>query len=327
MINNPDYGLKLKKDGISKDVRIHFPQFLISTITIIDYEKYSSTVEIPYNNQIYTLVIDIPHEQLQEVLNFASKSTVYQINKELDIDMFTQRTIEFEEPFMIDITISLGEVQKNQYDEFVPFTIVSMNNNIKNKNEPYFSKEEILRILNIVGWYGDIELLYKQLEIINNEKFSFNSIYIQCYSLLDLIVILELKDIALNVYEQQEAKLDANITNCYLKLIEELEIDFKLFILLAGEDFLMSDYYEYNGNLGYEQVIKYLIDKQYEKILKELKLYYKDSQTLLIELIKDQYFSNNYLKAIQNLENYKDNFDYVEIMKVYHWANTGFSLR
>lgn len=327
MIYKSDYGLKLQQDGISKEVRIHFPQFKIYSITILDYEKYLSRVEIPFNNQIYTLVIDFSHEQLQEMLNFASINTTYQINKELDTDMFTQRIIEIDEPFTIDVTISLGELQKNQQDEFVPFKIVSINNDLANKNEPYFSKEEILRALNMVNLYCDIELLYEQLKIVNNEEYSFNRIYIQCYSLLDLIVILELKNIALNVYENQETKLDINISDYYLKLIVELEIDFKLFILLAGEDFLMSDYYEYNGDLGYEQVIKYLINKQYEKVLKKLKLYYKDSQTLLIELIKEQYFYNSYLKAIQNLEIYKNNSDYTEVMKLYQWSNTGFNLK
>lgn len=40
MVYKPDYGLKLLRDGISKDVRINFPQSTIYSITILDYEEY-----------------------------------------------------------------------------------------------------------------------------------------------------------------------------------------------------------------------------------------------------------------------------------------------
>ncbi len=328
MVYKPDYGSKLLRDGISKDVRINFPQFTINSITILDYEEYSTIVETFYNNELYALSIHFTQKQLHEMLKFASKDTIEQINNQLNVDMFTRRTINLNESFIVNLTLSLGEFQKNQYQEFVPFIIKNINaDNINGilQNEFYFSKEEILEVLNILNIDSDIDLLYEQLQIVNSQKNDSSNFYAQCLSALDLISILEIKNIALSIYEEREAQLDINIYT-YLNLIEEFEIDFKLFILLAGEEFLTSEYYEYDGDLGYEQVLKYLISKHYNKVVKKLKLYYKDSQAILIELIRDQYCYNSYLEVVENIDSLEDAFDYVEIMKLYQWADTGFSI-
>ena len=78
MAYKPDYGLKLLQDGVSNEASIHFPQFVIYSITVLDYEKYSTMVEIPYDNQVYAVSIDFTQEQLQEMMKYASKNAVEQ---------------------------------------------------------------------------------------------------------------------------------------------------------------------------------------------------------------------------------------------------------
>lgn len=250
----PDYGLKLLQDGISNDVSIHFPQFVLYSITVLDYEKYSSMVEIPYDNQVYALSIDFNFGQLQEMLKYAPQNAIEQITQALDSDMFTQRTIDIYEPFMVDLTVSLGELQRNQYEEFVPFVIRSINGDTDNietsqetmieNNNLYYSKDELSIALESSNLHCDIELLYKHLNIVDTMKNkNTNKFFIECTSVLDLICLLEMKDVARCVYEEVEPDLDSNIYNYYFELIRELEIDFKLFIVYAGEDFFKSDYY------------------------------------------------------------------------------------
>ena len=334
MAYKPDYGLKLLQDGITRDVSIHFPQFLLYSITVLDYEKYSSMVEIPYDNQVYAVSIDFNHEQLQDMLKYASKNALQQITEELDSDMFTQRTIDIEEPFMIDITISLGKLQRNQHEEFVPFIVKSVNGDEDTEqqqlasdenDELYYSKDELSRALIASNLHNNIELLYKHLNIVNsmNDE-NTNKFFVECISALDLICLLEMKDVARCVYEEVEPDLDSNIYNYYFELIRDLEIDFKLFIVYAGEDFFKSDYYEYDGETGEEQVLKYLFYEHYDKVRRSLEQHYKDAQTLLLELIEDQYFHGSYLHAVENIESYEDCFDYVESMKLYEWASAGF---
>ena len=336
MAYKPDYGLKLLQDGISSDVSIHFPQFLLYSITVLDYEKYSSMVEIPYDNQVYAVSIDFTHEQLQDMLKYASKNALQQITENLDSDMFTQRTIDIEEPFMIDITISLGKLQRSQHEEFVPFIVKSVNGDEDTEqqqlasdenDELYYSKDELSRALIASNLHNNIELLYKHLNIVNsmNDE-NTNKFFIECISALDLICLLEMKDVARCVYEEVEPDLDSNIYSYYFELIRELEIDFKLFIVYAGEDFFKSDYYEYDGETGEEQVLKYLFYEHYDKVRRSLEQHYKDAQTLLLELIEDQYFHGSYLHAVENIESYEDCFDYVESMKLYEWASAGFGL-
>lgn len=335
MAYKPDYGLKLLQDGISSDVSIHFPQFLLYSITVLDYEKYSSMVEIPYDNQVYAVSIDFNHEQLQDMLKYASKNALQQITENLDSDMFTQRTIDINEPFMVDLTVSLGELQRNQYEEFVPFVIRSINgdtDNIETSQETmiednlYYSKDELSRALIALNLHSNIELLYKHLNIVDSMKNeNTNKFFIECISALDLICLLEMKDVARCVYEEVEPDLDSNIYSYYFELIRELEIDFKLFIVYAGEGFFKSDFYEYDGETGEEQVLKYLFYEHYDKVRRRLEHHYKDAQTLLLELIEDQYFHGSYLHAVENIESYEDCFDYVESMKLYELASAGFS--
>ena len=336
MAYKPDYGLKLLQDGISSDVSIHCPQFLLYSITVLDYEKYSSMVEIPYDNQVYAVSIDFNHEQLQDMLKYASKNALQQITENLDSDMFTQRTIDIEEPFMIDITISLGKLQRSQHEEFVPFIVKSVNGDEDTEqqqlasdenDELYYSKDELSRALIASNLHNNIELLYKHLNIVNsmNDE-NTNKFFVECISALDLICLLEMKDVARCVYEEVEPDLDSNIYSYYFELIRELEIDFKLFIVYAGEDFFKSDYYEYDGETGEEQVLKYLFYEHYDKVRRSLEQHYKDAQTLLLELIEDQYFHGSYLHAVENIESYEDCFDYVESMKLYEWASAGFGL-
>lgn len=334
MAYKPDYGLKLLQDGISNTVSIHFPQFVLYSITILDYEKYSSMVEIPYDNQVYAVSIDFTHEQLQDMLKYASKNALQQITENLDSDMFTQRTIDIEEPFMIDITISLGKLQRSQHEEFVPFIVKSVNGDEDTEqqqlasdenDELYYSKDELSRALIASNLHNNIELLYKHLNIVNsmNDE-NTNKFFVECISALDLICLLEMKDVARCVYEEVEPDLDSNIYSYYFELIRELEIDFKLFIVYAGEDFFKSDYYEYDGETGEEQVLKYLFYEHYDKVRRSLEQHFKDAQTLLLELIEDQYFHGSYLHAVENIESYEDCFDYVESMKLYEWASAGF---
>ena len=334
MSNKPDYGLKLLQDGISSDVSIHFPQFVIYSITVLDYEKYSSMVEIPYDNQVYALSIDFNFEQLQEMLKYASQNAIEQITQAFDSDIFTQRTIDIYEPFMVDLTVSLGDLQRNQQETFVPFIIRTINGDdnveqeptVSNEIELYYSKEELSRALESSNLHCDIELLYKHLNIVDTIKNeNINKFFIECISVLVLICLLEMKDVARCVYEEVEPDIDSSIYDYYLELIRELEIDFKLFIVYAGEDFFKSDYYDYDGETGEKQVLKYLFYEHYDKVRRRLEHHYKDIQILLLELIEDQYFHGSYLDAVENIESYEDCFDYVESMKLYQWAAAGFS--
>jgi hypothetical protein len=191
----------------------------------------------------------------------------------------------------------------------------------------YYSKNELSRALEASNLHNDIELLYKHLNIVNSiNNENTNKFFVECISILDLICLLQMKDVARCVYEEVEPTLDSNIFNHYLDLIIELEIDFKLFIVYAGEDFFKSDYYDYNGETGENQVLGYLLYEHYDKVRRRLKQHYKDTQTVLIELIEDQYFYDSYLHAVENIANFKDCFDYVESMKLYAWADAGFSL-
>lgn len=196
---------------------------------------------------------------------------------------------------------------------------------LKEENELYFSEEEILRTLNEINISTDNKSIYNLLKIVNSEIYKPKNSFPECFLALDLICILELKDVARSVYEEENPNLDFNIYDYYLDLIRLLEIDFKFFIILAGEDFFKSDEYDYDGeNIGEEQVLKYLIYENYEKVARRLRLHYNDTYILLCEIIKDKDFYERFLEVVDSLETLEDCFDNTEIMKLYQWADGGF---
>lgn len=109
-------------------------------------------------------------------------------------------------------------------------------------------------------------------------------------------------------------------------MISELEIDIKLFILLAGESFFESDFYEYTGELSEEQVLKYLIRENYNKNCSILTNSYKNNYTMFNDIIKNLYFYDNYLEAISQAESIEECLDYPDILKLMSWADSGFNI-
>jgi hypothetical protein len=284
-------------------------------------------VEIPQGDELYALSIDFNHVQLLEMLKFAPDGTIKQVMGELEDDAFTPRTIDIQQSFFVDLTVSLGNIQRNQHEAFVPFVIKNINANENKSSETivdnlYFSFDALQRAFNSVNLKIDIAWLLKQLKIIEDRKESVD----ECRFILNMLCVLHLKNVAVSVYEEEEPDLDNSIYEYYLDLINELEVDFKRFIIIAGEDFFKSNFYEYDGEGGENQVLAYLIYQNYDDVTRFLQSQYKDFQAMLKEVIKDEYFYESYLEAVESIETLEDYFDNVETVKLFEWANNGFMI-
>lgn len=333
MAFKPDYGVKLLEEGVSKEAEIHFYEFRFYSITILGNDQFSTAVEMPYADEVYAVSIDFTRLQLDELIKIASRASKKQINDALLNDILLYGTIDIPEPFSVDITVSLGALQKSQFETFVPLILKSINlpddskESIKETkvSDYIYSKEEVSNVLNTLNQDVDIDWLFSQIEIVNNKEKEETNLYSECIAILNLICILEIKRISINVYEEMESDLTESTDFC-LELINELEIDFKLFILLAGEEFFKSEYYEYDGEIGESQVLEYLISEYYNNVCRRLRLHYKEWQIMLEEFIKNEYLYDTYLDAIKSSSTLEDCYDHVEIMKLYSWASSGFDM-
>ena len=119
----PDYGLKLYKDGISKDIDLTFFDFPLSDLTILSQGQYSSIVNITADNIEYALSLDFNQTQLTEILLNSKSNSVRIIKDELKQDSISPRAIDFEDKISIDIVARLGDIEVNQDESYVPFVL------------------------------------------------------------------------------------------------------------------------------------------------------------------------------------------------------------
>jgi len=78
-------------------------------------------VEIPFAGELYALSLDFNQKQLDQILSKAPPQISSFIRKELTHDPVTPRTLDFEGEVVFGVRARLGELQKVQWESFVPF--------------------------------------------------------------------------------------------------------------------------------------------------------------------------------------------------------------
>ena len=152
-----------------------------------------------------------------------------------------------------------------------------------------------------------------------------DDMYKECNILIDMFCMQQIREVAYALSEESEVYIEDKLCD-YETIIDELEIDFNLFVLIAGEDYFASDFYTDNFEESKRAIIHFLIDENYHKVVRILEKHYSDSQVMLENLIEDFWIYPRYQEAISEIETLEDMFDYPEIVKIYEWARSGFSI-
>ena len=116
----PDYGLRQLNDGISRNVDQCFYDFRLYSLSVLGRDQFSTVVETPIAGELHALSLDFNQSQLNQILSNASPQIVSIISKELARDSFTPRTIDFDGEVVFGVRARLGQLQKGQYESFVP---------------------------------------------------------------------------------------------------------------------------------------------------------------------------------------------------------------
>lgn len=168
--------------------------------------------------------------------------------------------------------------------------------------------------------------LHNNHYIVTQNKQYNEDMYKGCNILIDLFCLQQMKEVAFAITEDYDYDIRTSIY-CYLDIVKELEIDFNLFVLMAGEDYINSDYY----NVDFEDceenqinILYYLLKINYYKIVQILTTHYKDKQKLLLTIIEP--FFQNYEIIAREIETLEDMFDYPEVVKMHTWASDGFDI-
>ena len=164
--------------------------------------------------------------------------------------------------------------------------------------------------------------------IVNQNKQYSDDFYKECNELIDLFCLQLLREISYTFSEEIEYDIWSKIWD-FISIIDSNGIDFNLFVLLAGEDYIKSDDYifeNYDCEERQLNILSYLIHINYNKITNILISHYGNEQKLLLNTIEDFNISDRYEEAIAEIQSLEDMFDYPEIVKIYEWAEGGFSI-
>ena len=69
MALKPDYGLRLKRDGYSSSIKMHFYAAAVYSLTVLSQGQYSTCVDIPYTGQLHAMSLDFGPDHLEAILS------------------------------------------------------------------------------------------------------------------------------------------------------------------------------------------------------------------------------------------------------------------
>lgn len=116
----PDYGLRLIRDGVSRDVDHFFYDFRLFSVTVLARGQYSTMVEVPYRGEPHALSLDFDQRQLEQILSKATPQLATFVRAELARDSASARTIDFDGEVAFGVRARLGQLQRVQRESFVP---------------------------------------------------------------------------------------------------------------------------------------------------------------------------------------------------------------
>ena len=108
MALKPDYGLRLKREGLNSSVNMHFPAFAVYSLTVLSQGQYSTCADIPYAEQLHAISLDFGPDHLEAILLRGSPRLRMFVKSQLDQDPATPRTIDFPEPVYCSVRARLG---------------------------------------------------------------------------------------------------------------------------------------------------------------------------------------------------------------------------
>jgi len=120
MTFKPDYGLRQMKDGISPHVDQRFYDFRLYSLTVLGRGQFSTMVDMPFAGELHALSLDFNQKQLDTILSKAPSKIAATIRGELALDPVSPRTIDFDGEVVFGVCARLGQIQKAQYESFVP---------------------------------------------------------------------------------------------------------------------------------------------------------------------------------------------------------------
>jgi hypothetical protein len=123
MTMRPDYGLHLLERGVSRQVQHVFYDFCADHVSLVGSSRYTTMVNIVREGREFALSVDFDEARLRSILAAVPESVAERLRSEIGRDRTTIRTIEIGQPVTIGIKARLGQLQRVEHEQFVPFIL------------------------------------------------------------------------------------------------------------------------------------------------------------------------------------------------------------
>jgi len=119
----PDYGLWLRKHGVSSAAAQQFYRIGIDHISIVGPSKYSTLVTVTHGSQEFAASLDFDQRVLRKLLTRIPQADSDRLALDLQADSTGNRTLELANPAFIGLTARLGNLQRGANEEFIPLVV------------------------------------------------------------------------------------------------------------------------------------------------------------------------------------------------------------
>ena len=172
----------------------------------------------------------------------------------------------------------------------------------------------------------DDNFIKNNQKIINQYKQYDNDIFKESNELIDLFCIQLLREIPNSFIHRFNFYIEGTLS-FFLNIIDELKIDFTFFVVISGEEYLNSDFYDLESESEDKKIniLNYLLNKNYNNIVKLLINHYETSENLLLNILENTPYKKQYFNLIHN-DYYSREFEYTDLMKIRQWEDEGFPM-
>lgn len=119
----PDLGLRYLRDGYNKEVIISFYGVIFADVSFLTPDLCSVMMEYPYNGEVYAISFDFSDKIFDQLL-----SKLPAVHQQSVLSSISVKRLPFTAALPMQVTVSviechLGELQRVEKEEFVPFVI------------------------------------------------------------------------------------------------------------------------------------------------------------------------------------------------------------
>lgn len=122
----PDFGMRLVRDGASRELDVHLVPFQLDHISVVDEESFTTMSNVEVYGETHAISLDFDLEILGAIMSLCPDEIAHFIATDLMNNSFAGHTSELPEPINFAVTARLGELQTADQEQYIPLLAQSV---------------------------------------------------------------------------------------------------------------------------------------------------------------------------------------------------------